>query len=107
MARAQRPAFSGRRWLLLGSVAPLAIFFGAFWLLPVTGLIALPAQKGWETYFAVLTSGRYLLSMLNTLGLSLAVTLLTLVLGSSVGIYLARRSFPGRRTLLSLLTLPL
>ena len=83
------------------------MFFLAFWLLPVARLLALPAAKGWETYFAVLTDGRYLASTLNTVALSLAVTVATLVLGSAVGIYLARRAFPGRRLLLSLLTLPL
>ncbi|MFD1840544.1 ABC transporter permease, partial [Paracidovorax cattleyae] len=43
----------------------------------------------------------------QTLGLSLAVTLATLVLGALVGITLARQRFPGRQLLLSLLTLPL
>ncbi|CAN7275707.1 MULTISPECIES: ABC transporter permease [unclassified Variovorax] len=96
-----------QRWLLPACLAPAAVFFLAFWLLPVARLLALPAAKGWETYFAVLTDGRYLASMLNTVALSLAVTVATLVLGSAVGIYLARRAFPGRRLLLSLLTLPL
>src|SRR5690606_42018823 len=45
--------------------------------------------------------------LLNTLGLSVAVTLLTLVLGAAVGLYLARRRFTGRQVLLSLLTAPL
>jgi len=39
--------------------------------------------------------------------LSVAVTLATLVIGATVGIYLARRSFFGKRLLLALLTLPL
>ena len=96
-----------QRPLLLACAAPAAVFFAAFWLLPVVRLVMLPASKGWETYFAVLTSGRYLQSLLNTLALSVGVTLATLVLGSAVGIYLARRAFFGRRLLLSLLTLPL
>ena len=70
-------------------------------------LVALPAEKGWATYFVVLTDPRYLQSMVNTLLLSLGVTAATLVLGAAVGIYLARRQFAGRRVLLSLLTLPL
>jgi hypothetical protein len=95
------------RPLLLACLAPAAIFFAAFWLLPVAWLVVLPASKGWGTYLAVLTEPRYLQSLLNTLLLSVAVTLVTLVLGCAVGIYLARRQFPGRRVLLSLLTLPL
>jgi putative spermidine/putrescine transport system permease protein len=93
---------------LLGAcVAPAVAFFTAFWLLPVVRLFALPAEKGWSTYFAVLTNSRYLQSLLNTLGLSLAMTLVTLVLGGLVGITLARQRFMGKALLLSLLTLPL
>jgi putative spermidine/putrescine transport system permease protein len=95
------------RRLLLGCVAPAAAFFAAFWLLPAVRLIALPGERGAETYFAVLTSTRYLQSLTNTVLLSVLVTLATLVLGCAVGIYLARREFIGKRMLLSLLTLPL
>jgi len=103
---AQNPLNQGMRIRLLCAV-PCVVFFVAFWLLPVAVLIALPAQQGWETYFLVLTNSRYLESLLNTLWLSLATTLLTLILGASVGIYLARRRFFGRQTLISLLTAPL
>jgi putative spermidine/putrescine transport system permease protein len=103
----QPTGFPNRRWLLAACLAPAAAFFVAFWLLPVLRLVALPAAQGWPTYFAVLTDSRYLTSMANTLVLSLAVTVATLVLGGAVGIYLARHAFPGRRLLLSLLTLPL
>ncbi len=93
---------------LLGAcIAPAVAFFGAFWLLPVVRLFALPAEKGLVTYFAVLTNSRYLQSLLNTLGLSLGVTLVTLILGGLVGITLARLRFVGKPLLLSLLTLPL
>ncbi|OUL98647.1 ABC transporter permease [Variovorax sp. JS1663] len=95
------------RWRLLACLLPAAAFFAAFWLLPISRLLALPAHKGWATYFAVLTDTRYLQSMVNTVLLSVAVTAATLALGSAVGIYLARRDFPGKRVLLSLLTLPL
>jgi putative spermidine/putrescine transport system permease protein len=79
---------------LLGAcAAPAVAFFAAFWLLPVVRLLALPAEKGWATYFAVLLDSRYLRSLLNTLGLSLVVTLATLVLGALVGITLARLRF--------------
>lgn len=93
--------------LLLACAAPAAAFFAAFWLIPAARLLALPGQQGLETYFAVLTSGRYFQSLLNTVLLSLAVTIATLALGSAVGIYLARHDFPGKKILLSVLTLPL
>ncbi len=91
----------------LACIAPAVAFFAAFWLLPIVRLIALPADKGWQTYFVVLTEAKYLTSLLNTLVLSLAVTVLTLILGAAVGIFLARSRFIGRRLLISLLTLPL
>ena len=96
-----------QRTILLACLAPATAFFLAFWLLPMTRLIALPAQQGWETYFVVLTHSRYLSSLINTLVLSLVVTALTLVLGATVGIYLARTHFRGKSLLLSLLTMPL
>lgn len=88
-------------------IAPAVAFFAAFWLIPVAQLLVLPSKKGWETYFAVLTDSRYLQSLLNTVSLSLAVTVLTLLLGAVVGIVLGRQAFRGRQLLLSLLALPL
>lgn len=99
--------FGSPRGILLACMAPAAAFFCAFWLLPVVRLITLPAEQGWSTYFVVLTDPRYIESMVNTVVLSLLVTLATLVIGAAVGIYLARRRFRGRQVLLSLLTLPL
>lgn len=96
-----------KTWWQLACIAPAVAFFAAFWLLPIVRLIALPADKGWQTYFVVLTEAKYLASLLNTLLLSLAVTALTLMLGAAVGIFLARTRFIGRRVLISLLTLPL
>jgi len=93
--------------LLAGCVLPAGLFFLAFWLLPALQLLAMPASQGWQTYFVVLTDTRYLQSMVNTLLLSLAVTVVTLVLGGAIGIYLARRDFAGKKLLLALLTLPL
>lgn len=93
--------------IMLACHAPVTVFFIAFWILPVVRLIALPAQKGWQTYFLVLTDSRYMWSMINTVLLSLATTLVTLVVGGAVGVYLARRRFAGRQVLLSLLTAPL
>lgn len=86
---------------------PSLVFFLAFWLLPFSQLLVLPGQTDWTLYFVVLTDTRYAMSLVNTLGLSAAVTLVTLVLGAAVGLYVARRRFRGRGLLLSILTLPL
>ncbi|MBS0294515.1 MAG: ABC transporter permease [Proteobacteria bacterium] len=96
-----------QRLLLAGCAAPAGVFFLAFWLLPALQLLVLPAAQGWTTYFVVLTDGRYIESMLNTVLLSMAVTAATLLIGATIGIYLARRSFAGKHLLLALLTLPL
>lgn len=97
-----------RPQLILPACAlPAGIFFLVFWLLPALQLLALPAREGASAYFAVLTQPRYLTSMLQTLALSVVVTLATLVLGAAVGLYLARQRFAGRRLLLAVLTLPL
>lgn len=101
------PHLDRRRAVLAGCAAPAAAFFVAFWLLPVARLIALPAGQGRAACFLILTDARYLQSMLNTLLLSLAVTVVTLAVGATVGVYLARRRFPGRQVLLSILTAPL
>ena len=101
------PGF-GQGWLLAACAAPAAAFFAAFWLLPAARLLALPAQAGGAAaYFAVLTHPRYLASLGQTLLLSVVVTAITLVLGAAVGLYLGRNRFPGRRLLLSLMTVPL
>lgn len=55
----------------------------------------------------MLTDGRYIESMLNTVLLSVVVTLATLAIGATIGIYLARRSFRGKHLPLAPLTLPL
>lgn len=96
-----------QRTILGACLAPATAFFLAFWLLPMTRLIALPAKEGWEAYFTVLTHSRYLTSLINTLVLSLVVTAVTLVLGATVGLYLAKNKFKGRKVLLALLTMPL
>ena len=102
----QQRSLGFNRALLL-CFAPLVTFFFAFWLFPIARLIALPAEKGIETYFVVLVERKYLISLFNTLGLSILVTFVTLLLGAAVGIYLARSKFYGKNLLISLLTLPL
>ena len=103
----QAPGDWRARALLLAGSAPAVAFFAAFWLLPAGLLLALPAREGWRTYFATLTDALYLQSLLQTLALSLAVTVATLLIGAVMGIALARHRFTGRGLLLSLLTLPL
>lgn len=106
-----RPAHRAR---LVACAAPAGVVFLTFWLLPMARLALLPASRGWETYFAVLTSPRYLTSLSQTVVLSVLVTVISLAVAAAVGLYLgnsgntARGSRrPWTRALLAVLTLPL
>lgn len=103
------PRLAGSRWLWLA--LPALLFFCAFWLLPFVRLLQMAMQDDRSTrhsgYWTVLTQPHYLLSLLNTVLLSLAVTLVTLAIAATVSCFLARQRFSGRSTLLALLTFPL
>jgi putative spermidine/putrescine transport system permease protein len=95
------------RWRI-ALVAPALAVFAAFWLLPITALVQVSADGHlFATYFALLSNARYMQSLGATVLLSTAVTATTLVLSVIAGLLLARREFPGKRTLLALLTFPL
>ena len=95
------------RWRV-ALVAPALAVFCALWLLPMVALVQVSADGHLlDTYRALLTNGRYMRSLAATVLLSAAVTATTLVLSVICGLLLARRAFPGRRTLVALLTFPL
>src|SRR5690606_15518606 len=99
----------GRRGWIWFAV-PAATLFIAFWLLPMAGLALLGAESrnGQSAYWMVLTGTQYWISLFNTVALSLAATLATLVVSLPAGRFLARhRHFAGRRLLISLLMFPL
>jgi putative spermidine/putrescine transport system permease protein len=100
----QRPA------LLLSLLAlPAGVVFLAFFLLPMARLVLIGAsgEDGAAAYLSVLTTPRHLESMIATVLLSLAVTLAAVVVSTVAGVFLVRHRFPGRSTLVSLLTFPL
>ncbi len=88
-------------------LAPAAAIFVAFWLLPMVTLARLSAAGGVRGYFTILGSARYLDSLLVTLALAACVTIAALILSLVAGLFLARNDFPGRDTLIAMLTLPL
>ncbi|WP_312241959.1 ABC transporter permease [Pantoea sp.] len=94
-------------WMLM----PALLFFAAFWLLPFARLLQMgmtPDRSSQQSgYWTVLSQPQYLVSLFNTVALSLAVTLATLAIAGVVGCFLARQRFSGRGTLLALLTFPL
>lgn len=103
----RRPLGANWPWMLL----PALIFFAAFWLLPFARLLQIGMTEDRTThrsgYWTAIGQPQYLHSLLNTVLLSAAVTLVTLLIAAVVGCFLARHRFSGRGTLLALLTFPL
>jgi len=96
----------GWRWF----AAPAAALFTAFWLLPMVKLATLGAHEidGRSAYMHVITDLRYWRSLINTVGLSLGASVLTVILAVPVGRFLARHpGFPGRRLVMGLIAFPL
>lgn len=88
---------------------PLAVFSLAFLALPLVRLVMASGEGGggWGIYLQILQTPRYLQTLLQTVLVSLAVSLAALAISTTAGLFLARNRFPGRGALLSILTLPL
>jgi putative spermidine/putrescine transport system permease protein len=97
------------RWRALALALPALAIFAAFWLLPMARLahVGGSGPEGIAAYLAVVTHPRYLSSLIATVALSAGVTVATLVLSLVAGFFLQRNRFPGRETLISLMTMPL
>lgn len=98
---------SRRQSVLL--LLPAAIFFTAFFLLPMLRLFFIGAsgKLGWSAYLAILTDANYFRALWTTLAVATVTTLLTLAISGISGVFLQRHAFPGRALLVSALTLPL
>ncbi|MCB8822821.1 ABC transporter permease [Microvirga rosea] len=88
---------------------PLLITVGLFFVLPVFQLLIVGANSpsGLSAYSAIVTEPRYRQSLIATLVLSVATTLVTVAVATIAGLFLQRNVFPGRAILISILTLPL
>ncbi len=95
--------------VLLLMIAPAAAIFGAFFLLPLARLAvaSVAGPSGIGIYLHALVTPRYLVTLLNTVVLSLAVTLTTLALSGFSGVFLTRNRFRGKSFVVSMLTFPL
>jgi putative spermidine/putrescine transport system permease protein len=93
-------------WLCL---VPLAAVTLAFFLLPMVRLLVVGADgpQGFAAYLAILVEPRYRATLINTIVLSAATTIVTLVVATIVGMFLQRHRFPGRAVLIAMLTFPL
>ncbi len=94
---------------LLLMLLPVLIISLAFFLLPLARLlvISLEGEQWGINYWHALTETRYLQSLIDTLLLSISVTLVTLVISVGCGLFLSRNEFAGKSLLVSLLTFPL
>lgn len=90
-------------------IAPVALFVLAFFVVPIGRLVLVGAsgENGWQAYISVLSNARHGEVMIATLVLSLAVTFSTLILATAAALFLGSNRFPGRATLIALLTFPL
>ncbi len=93
-------------WLCL---LPLAVVTMAFFLLPLVRLVITGASgpQGLAAYFAILLEPRYRATLINTVLLAAATTVLTLIIATIAGIFLQRHRFAGRAVLVAMLTFPL
>ncbi|SIS41864.1 ABC transporter permease [Neptunomonas antarctica] len=88
---------------------PVLIITCTFLLIPMFRLvvISISGEDGLMIYWHALSDARYLQSLLDTLFLSVLVTLVTLAIAVISGLFLSRNHFPGKSVLISLLTFPL
>lgn len=98
-----------KRLLLTCFLVPSLTVFIAFFVLPVALLVpqSIDTPVGWGIYAQVVTNPRYWGSLVDTVLLSLVVTLVSLIIGGMAALFLERNRFPGRDLLVSMLTLPL
>jgi putative spermidine/putrescine transport system permease protein len=97
------------RFFLRLCLVPLAIVVSAFFILPMAELVVIggAGPLGLKAYAALLLEPRYRATLLNTVILSMATTMVTLVISTIAGLFLQRNRFPGRAVLVAMLTFPL
>jgi len=93
-------------WLCL---LPLAVVVLAFFVLPMVRLMIVGGSgpQGLAAYTAILTEPRYRATLINTVVLATATTIVSLVVATIAGLFLQRTRFPGRSVLVAMLTFPL
>jgi putative spermidine/putrescine transport system permease protein len=93
-------------WLCL---LPLAVVVLAFFVLPMARLMIVggTGPQGLAAYAAILTEPRYRATLINTVVLAAATTLVSVAIATIAGLFLQRHRFPGRAVLVAMLTFPL
>jgi|SRR5579871_4280636 len=93
-------------WLCL---LPLSVVTLAFFVLPMLRLIVegQTGPLGLAGYIAIVTEPRFRATLINTVLLATATTVVTLIVSTIAGLFLQRNRFPGRAVLIAILTFPL
>src|SRR5690348_7106284 len=93
-------------WLCL---LPLAVVVLAFFVLPMIRLMLIGGSgpQGLAAYAAILIEPRYRATLINTVVLAAATTIVSLIIATIAGLFLQRTRFPGRAVLIAMLTFPL
>ncbi|HEY5832039.1 MAG: ABC transporter permease [Hyphomicrobiaceae bacterium] len=94
---------------LLALLLPAGAFFAAFFLLPLARLFLVGAsgKGGFANYATIITDRNHFASLLATLALAAATTIVTLIISGIAGVFLQRNKFRGNAALVAMLTLPL
>jgi putative spermidine/putrescine transport system permease protein len=93
-------------WLCL---LPLAVVTIAFFVLPMLRLMVtgVSGPQGFAAYATILTEPRYRATLINTVVLAAATTIISLMIATIAGLFLQRHRFAGRSVLVAMLTFPL
>lgn len=88
---------------------PFFTVFAAFFILPMGRLFVETAMgpSGAGLYWQMLSTARYMKTLLYTVMLSAAVTAVALLVSGICGVFLQRNEFPGKNLLVAMLTFPL
>jgi putative spermidine/putrescine transport system permease protein len=94
---------------LIGLLLPAGAFFAAFFLLPLVRLflVGTSGRDGFATYATIVTDKNHVNSLLATVLLATATTVVTLIVSAIAGVFLQRNTFRGNAVLVAMLTLPL
>jgi len=92
-------------WLLSIPIAGLYVLFLGLplaWLF----LISLPAEAPLGNYVAVFANPSYRYSLLLSLGISVFVTVISVILALFMAYFIGRRDFPGKRLIVAIISFP-
>ncbi len=108
-APSRRPGSRPATNLTAGSGLALGLavtWFSILVLIPLCALVVVAAGGGWDTYVTVLTNPQTRAAITLTVGQSLVVTAINVVVGTIIAWVLVRDSFVGKRALDVVIDIP-